>query len=157
MIKMLSKHFSYAEATRSQTAIRKGIDNTPSPETLQTMVWFAVTIAEWLRSIFGGFSPTSWFRCMKLNSAVGGSKTSTHPNGNTMDFQIKGKNPIEVMRDIVKAGIPFDQLIDEYDDWTHISSMQDTGKNRGQVLEYRRVNGRTICKEIDISNWEKNA
>jgi len=157
MIKMLSKHFSYAEGIASNTAKRRGIDNTPPDDVLVSMVWFAENVVERLRDLFGAFSPTSWFRCLKLNTAVGGSATSTHPKGNTIDFQIKGKKPIDVMKRIVASGIPFDQLIDEYDDWTHISSMQDASKNRGQVLEYRRVNGRTICKEIDISNWEKNA
>ena len=157
MIKMLSKHFSYAEAVKSSTAMRLGIPNVPDEPTLTTMVWFANTIAERLRDLFGAFSPTSWFRCLKLNTAVGGSATSTHPKGNTIDFQIKGKKPIDVMKRIVASGIPFDQLIDEYDDWTHISSMQDASKNRGQVLEYRHSNGCTKCRAIDVSNWEKNA
>ena len=155
MTKMLSKHFSYAEAVKSSTAIRLGIPNVPDEPTLTTMVWFANAIAERLRDLFGAFSPTSWFRCLKLNTAVGGSATSTHPKGNTMDFQIKGKKPIDVMKQIVAAGIPFDQLIDEYGAWTHISSMQNPSTNRGQILEYRKRNGATHCRTIDTSQWKK--
>ena len=155
MIKMLSKHFSYAEGVASNTAKRRGIDNTPPDDVLVSMVWFAENVVEKLRDIFGAFTPTSWFRSWALNKAVGGSKTSQHPSGTALDFSIRQEANLDVMKQIYRSDIVFDQLIDEFGDWVHISACKDPACNRREVLRYRYVKGKNKCEVIDTSTWSK--
>ena len=155
---MLSKWFSLEEATKSATAKAAKINNNPPPEIVDNLRWFLTNFMDRVRDLFGvPISPSSVYRSEQLNKFVGGSATSDHMNGLACDFNVKGKTVRQIIGEIIRSGIPFDQLIDEYDDWTHISSMQDASKNRGQVLEYRHSNGCTKCRAIDVSKWEKNA
>jgi len=127
----LSPHFSLSELTASQTAIRRGIDNTPPPDVVETLKRTALGL-EGVRSVLG--SPviiSSGYRSPALNRAIGGAGRSQHTLGEAADFICPGYgSPLEVCRAIVKAGIGFDQLIHE-GTWVHISFTQ---KPRGQVL-----------------------
>ena len=123
----LSKHFTLSEATFSQTAKRKGIDNTPDAETIENMKQQAIGM-EQIRELLGHpIRVSSWYRGPKLNAAVGGSKTSAHMDGFATDFTCSGYgNVLEICRAIMDSTIEFDQLIREFDDengggWCHCS------------------------------------
>lgn len=128
----LSSHFTLEEAVLSQTALRKGIDNTPTPEVLANMTDAASRLEE-VRTLLGGapMHISSWFRCPKLNSAVGGSVTSAHVQGYAIDFVAPGFGTVPaICLEIRDNAIQFDQLIEE-GGWVHISF---DPKMRQQVL-----------------------
>jgi len=118
----LSEHFDLAEATYSETAIRLGLDNQPTPEILQNMV-FAASKMEQVRSLLGfPVNVNSWLRLPDVNVAVGGSKISSHMDGWAIDLTCKSfGNPLAICKQIAQSGIKFDQMIHEFGSWTHIS------------------------------------
>jgi uncharacterized protein YcbK (DUF882 family) len=84
---MISKHISYKEGVRSNTATRKGIDNTPNDEQLENMKLVAEQVFEPLRIYVNGpIKINSFFRCPELNKAIGGSSKSQHCKGQAMDI-----------------------------------------------------------------------
>lgn len=149
----VSKYFSYSEVIKSVKASVLAIDNAPSGIILEKIQYFAINTVDVLRDIFGAFSPSSWYRCPTLNVAVGGSKNSSHMTGEAIDFNIDGMTVKQVMLKILEHGITFDQLIDEYGNWTHISKKRD-GINRNEILKYRKVNGETIVTKLHYVNGE---
>lgn len=120
----LSPHFSLAELTASNTAKRRGFDNTPSPYVLENLRVTAEAMEE-IRAILGkAIIVTSGFRSAIVNQLVGGSQSSAHVQGFAVDFISPGfGTPFEVAREIAKHKdeLKYDQLIHEYRDWTHIS------------------------------------
>ena len=95
-----------------------------------------------IREHFGvPITPNSVYRSRAVNAAVPGSATSQHMTGEACDFIVPGVSVRAVMRAILDLGLPFDQLIDEYGQWVHVSYTERRA-NRGEILEYRRVNGR---------------
>jgi hypothetical protein len=138
---MISEHITEAEAFKSQTATRKGIDNTTTdPEVLANMRHVA-ELFEQIRANFGKpIGISSFYRSPALNKAVGGAKTSQHVRGEAIDIDadIYGKISNKEIYDYIKANLDFDQLIWEFGDanepaWVHISRKR-TGKNRKQIL-----------------------
>jgi len=128
----LSAHFTFAELTASETAARRGINNDPSPEALARLRHTCVGL-EAIRSRLGApLHITSGFRCLELNRAIGSKDTSDHVTGDAADFicpQFGG--PRSIVAVLMDAQIPFDQLIDEYGRWVHVSFAP---RMRGQVL-----------------------
>lgn len=119
---MLSPHFSYAELTDSDWALRHGVDNTPGPKQLANLTVTAGKM-EWVRALFGQpIKVTSGFRNKEVNAGVGGSinPPSAHLDGWAVDFTIPGISNYQVARLIEKSDVRFDQLILEYG-WVHIS------------------------------------
>ncbi len=118
----LSPHFNLLEATFSQTATRKGWNNNPDDVTLAAMIMAADRL-EKVRALFGGkpLNVSSWYRSKQLNKAIGGAKQSAHMSGHAIDFTIKGHSVQATVAAIAKSGIKFDQLINEYGRWVHIS------------------------------------
>ena len=136
----LSKYFTLEEAMRSRIAKEEGIDNTPSPLIIDNLKYFLTGYMDKVRELFGvPISPTSVYRCERLNShpRVNGSKTSVHMSGLAADFNVKGFSVRQVIGEIVRAGIDFDQLIDEYNSWVHLGVRKDK-PNRKQILVYTR-------------------
>ena len=132
---MISKHISTAEATESATALRLGIKNVPNEVELEAMKYVSENLFEPIREWYNSpIKINSFYRCLALNKAVNGSKTSGHVWGNSID--ISGGNKIENKKifDFIKtSGLDFDQVINEYDfTWVHIS-LKKTG-NRKQIL-----------------------
>jgi len=85
----------------------------------------------------------SAFRCKEVNDAVGSKDTSQHRLGCAADIRVPGMTPDAVVKAIIAAKLPFDQLIREFDRWTHISVPNDPkGKPRGQVLIIDRAGTR---------------
>lgn len=121
----LSEHFSLIEFTHSQTARRKGINNSPPPPVLVRLRNTA-RMMEKVRAILGDqpIMVSSAYRSPELNVAVGGSKTSDHVTGNAIDFVCpRFGTPYEVCVELAKhkETLGYDQLIHEYGDWVHIS------------------------------------
>jgi hypothetical protein len=116
----LSEHFTLAEATHSDTAIRMGIPNEPSTLQLENMKVAAQKL-EQLRAVCGPLHVNSWLRLPDVNVAVGGSKVSSHMDGWAIDVSSSKLTPIQLCQEVKKAGIKFDQMIHEFGRWMHIS------------------------------------
>jgi hypothetical protein len=116
----LSEHFTLEEATYSETAIRLGLSNTPSPGQLENMKKAAAQL-ERIRDFIGPLRINSWLRLPDVNVAVGGSKISAHMDGWAIDCSSSTLTPYEMCQKVLEIGIRFDQLIHEYGRWMHIS------------------------------------
>ena len=115
---MISKHISYKESTYSNTALRRGIDNTPGDDQLHFMEIIAEKIFEPLRTHVGGpIKINSFYRSSELNTAIGGSKTSQHCKGQAMDIDDTfGKATNAEMFRWIRENLNFDQMIWEFGD-----------------------------------------
>jgi len=146
---MISDHISYKEGIYSTTALRKDIDNTPNDEQLKNMETIAEEVFEPLRLYVGGpIKINSFFRSAKLNTAIGGSKTSQHCKGQAMDIDDTfGRMSNAEMYHWIKENLDFDQMIwefgdDDNPDWVHISYASED-ENRNRCLKAYRENGKT--------------
>ena len=153
---MISKHISEKEATKSVTALRLGIDNTPDGDTLNNMKIVAEKVFEPLREYVGGaIKINSFYRSSALNEAIGGSTRSQHCKGQAMDIDdIYGHKTNKEMFTWIKDNLDFDQMIWEFGnedntDWVHVSYVSED-KNRNRILKAVRDEGKT--KYIDITN-----
>ena len=145
----ISKHISYKEAVHSNTAKRRGIDNTPNEEQLYNMTKIAHNIFEPLRLYVGGaIKINSFFRSEELNKAIGGSSKSQHCQGCAIDIDdIYGHKTNYEMFEYIRENLDFDQLIYEFGDatnpdWVHVSYVSK-GDNRNRVLRAVKNNGKT--------------
>ena len=134
------KYFTMNELTHSATAIRKGIDNTPDGTVKANLTALVANILDPLREAWGKpIIVTSGYRCAKLNRAVGGAARSQHCKGQAADIRTTTDYPEDnkkLFDLIIKLGLPFDQLIDEYGyNWVHVSYTQ--GVNRKQILHIK--------------------
>ena len=148
----LSEHFNLKEFTKSETAIRKRIDNTPNSVHATNLKAVCEKILEPVRNHFGKpVRINSGYRGPALNAAVGGSSKSQHCNGEAVDFEIDGLANPELAK-WVSENCDFDQIILEFYDpkegpnsgWVHAS--YSAGKNRKQKLTAVTVNGKTVYK-----------
>ena len=131
--------------TKSATAQRKGIKNDPSIQVCQSLTALIEKVLDPLREAYGKpIIVTSGYRCEKLNKAVGGAASSQHVKGEAADIRSVQDTPEEnkkLFDLIVKLGLPFDQLINEYNyDWVHVSY---GARHRRQKLKAVKKNGRT--------------
>ena len=139
----LSKNLTLAEAIKSNTATRLGIDNNPTQEHLENMKLVAEKIFQPIREYFSvPIGVSSMYRSEALNKAVRGSKTSQHCKGQAIDIDadIFGGITNNDIYSYVLGNLDFDQLIWEYGDdenpaWVHISYKKDG--NRKQVLRIK--------------------
>lgn len=137
----LSPHFHLVEFTRSETAMRLGIDNTPTGQHLDNLKRLAGSLEE-VRALLG--TPiiiTSGYRSLVLNRAVDGSATSSHCHGLAADFHAPGfGSDMEVAQAIADSGLQFDQLIFEQarTTWVHLGI---DPRMRRQVLSWRAGRG----------------
>ena len=147
----LSKHLSLAEVSRSETAKRKGINNTPSGEHLENFKVLAEKIFEPIREYFGvPIHISSGYRSKALNSAIGGSATSQHCSGEAIDIDMDGSAHGVTNAQVfnyIKDNLEFDQLIWEFGtdaapDWVHVS-YNNGGKQRKQILKAIRSGSKT--------------
>jgi zinc D-Ala-D-Ala carboxypeptidase len=131
----LSPNFHLDEFIVSPTAERLGIDNMPSASVLERLKMTAGHL-EKVRAVLGKpMLISSGYRSPALNKAVKGSPTSDHMDGYAADFICPGYGrPIDVCRAIIKAGIAFDQLIEENGRWVHIGFGP---RMRGEVLTWK--------------------
>lgn len=139
----LGNHFTLEELTHSETAIAVGIDNRPSPSQIAALESLVKNVLDPLReAVNRPVRITSGFRCHPLNKLVGGAQSSQHTMGEAADIKIPGFTIAQVVQTIRDLNLPFDQLIDEYGLWTHVSYRP---VQRGEVLEARRnAKGHTV-------------
>jgi len=117
----VTPHFSLNELTASETAARRGWDNTPGPSELANLTRLA-DLLEQVRALLGKpVLVNSAYRSKQVNDAVGSKDTSQHRIGCAADIRVPGMTPDQVVRKIIASGIAFDQCIREFDAWTHIS------------------------------------
>lgn len=138
----ISKFITYKEATHSATADRNNIENVPNEEQLTAMKLVAEEVFEKVREHFGvPIGVNSFFRCLKLNKVLNGSKTSQHMDGEAIDMDGIGVDNVHIFN-YIKDNLEFDQLIWEYGTdenpaWVHVSF--SSKKNRKKIL--RAVKG----------------
>tara|TARA_R110000744_G_scaffold13771_1_gene39829 strand:- start:61 stop:549 length:489 start_codon:yes stop_codon:yes gene_type:complete len=160
---MISKHISEKEATKSITAMRLGLANTPDGSILTNMKAVADNVFEPLRKWVGGpIKINSFYRSEALNKAIGGSSKSQHCYGQAIDIDdVYGFKTNAEMFNYIKKNLIFDQMIWEFGngdnpDWIHISYVSDsvsygvTNGNRNRILKAVRDKGKT--QYIDITN-----
>ena len=150
----ISKHITYKEAVRSNTALRLNINNIPNDYEISNMVGIASNVFEPLREYVGGpIKINSMFRSEALNRAIGGSSRSQHCQGRAIDLDDTfGHKTNAEMFNYIKDNLNFDQLIWEFGDdtnpnWVHVSFVSND-ENRGRCLKAEKVNGRTSYRVI---------
>ena len=144
----LSNNFSLNELTKSQTAERKGIDNTPSTEHQENLKSLCTHVLQPVRDHFGQVvSVSSGYRSPELCTAIGSKITSQHAKGEAADFEIFGVSNKE-LADWIHYNLNYDQLILEYwkesdpnSGWVHCSYSEN--QKRKQYLKAVKVDGRT--------------
>ena len=129
----LSEHFSYEELTHTD---HREFDNIPNADELTNLKRLA-SFLEQVKSVLGNkpIMINSAFRCKQVNDAVGSKDTSQHRIGCAADIRVPDMTPDQVVQAIKSSGIGYDQLIREFDRWTHISvPSHPEDKPRQQVL-----------------------
>jgi len=147
----LSKDLYLKEVIKSNTATRKGIDNSPTKEHLNNLRLIAIRIFQPIREHFDfPIGISSGYRSKALNKAIGGSKSSQHCFGEALDIDADifgGVTNAEIFH-FIKHNLDYDQMIWEFGndnepDWVHVSFKSD-GKNRKEVLRATKASGKTI-------------
>ncbi|PTE02718.1 D-Ala-D-Ala carboxypeptidase family metallohydrolase [Pandoraea apista] len=144
----LTLHFTLDELTHSQTADRRGIDNSASEDVVANLTRLAQTL-ERVRVLLGSrpITISSGYRSPDLNRAVGGARNSAHLYGLAADFICPGYGtPLQICKAIAASGIDFDQLIHE-GTWVHLGLAQPSQKNRRQVLTANFSGGTATYRE----------
>lgn len=125
----LSPHFTLSEMTVTST----GLNNQPTLAHLANLKVAAAGMEKVRAALGKPILVNSAYRSAAVNRKVGGVPTSAHCQGYAVDFRVSGMTPLEICRALVKAGVKFDQLIEE-GAWTHVSF---DPRMRGQVLTMR--------------------
>ncbi len=143
----LSKNLALSEVTRSETAKRRGISNMPTPEHIENFKKLAENVFQPIRDHFGvPIRISSGYRSKELNTAIGGSLSSQHCQGEAIDIDMDGTTITnKQIFDFIKDNLNFDQLIWEFGtdtnpDWVHVS-YDSAGKQRKQILKAKRAAG----------------
>jgi hypothetical protein len=120
----LSEHFTLEELTATS---HRQFDNTPNASEMANLVRLAAFLEE-VKTVLGGkpVMINSGFRSKQVNDSVGSKDTSQHRIGCAADIRVPGMTPNEVVKAIIASGIGYDQLIREFDSWTHLSVPNDT-------------------------------
>jgi hypothetical protein len=148
----LTNNFTLEELTKSETALRQNIDNTPTVEVVENLTRLAEKVLQPVRDHFGkGVKVNSGFRCLAVNAAVGGvqgAKPSDHTRGMAADIEIPGVPNAELAQ-WIEANLEYTQLILEFytqgipdSGWVHVS--YDPASLRKQSLTAIKENGKTV-------------
>tara|TARA_R100000781_G_C3984419_1_gene94698 strand:+ start:26 stop:523 length:498 start_codon:yes stop_codon:yes gene_type:complete len=152
----ISKNFTLAELTKSNTATRLGISNVPDKEGIHKLRLLATELLQPLRNAVGPLRVTSGYRSESLNAAIGGSNKSQHTKCEAVDLQFVKRGSMDNMRifnAIINRALEFDQIILEFGgataekdsnnpDWIHLS-WKVTGNRRQILVAYKDENNRT--------------
>jgi hypothetical protein len=129
----LTEHFTLEELTHTD---HREFDNTPNDAEKANLERLALLL-EQVKEVLGGkpIMVNSAFRCKQVNDAVGSKDTSQHRIGCAADIRVPSMTPDEVVKAVIASGIPYDQIIREFDRWTHISVTNTVdGSPRRQAL-----------------------
>lgn len=145
----LSANFSLNELTQSETALRKGLDNTPSDDIVANLQKLVDNVLQPVREFYGkGVKVNSGYRSPEVNASVGGSKTSDHCKGQAADIEIPGVPNAELAQWIVD-NLKFTQVILEFyskgipdSGWVHVS--YDPSNLKCEVLTAAKQDGKTV-------------
>jgi hypothetical protein len=115
----LSPHFTLEELTHTD---HRELDNTPTQDEISNLQRLANFLEE-IKTVLGGkpIMVNSAFRSKAVNDAVGSKDTSQHRIGCAADIRVPSMTPDQVVRAIIASGLPYDQIIREFDRWTHVS------------------------------------
>jgi uncharacterized protein YcbK (DUF882 family) len=132
----LTPNFTLEELTHTD---HREFDNTPNDAELANLVRLA-DFLEQVKAVLGGkpIMVNSAFRCKQVNDAVGSKDTSQHRIGCAADIRVPGMTPDQVVKAIIAAGIGYDQVIREFDRWTHISipnSVETAPRNQALIID----------------------
>lgn len=134
----ISEHFDFNEMTFSQWAIRSNVQNLPSASELENLKLLCNEVLEPVRKLLGvPLKISSGYRNARVNKAVGGSLSSQHMQGLAADFIPIGMSLEDAITKIMASDIAYDQLIDEYGSWIHISHSGSFKKPRKENLGIR--------------------
>ena len=145
----LTKNFTLSELTKSETALRRGLDNEPTQEVISALQLLAVNVLQPVRDHYTkGVKVNSGYRSPEVNAAVGGSRTSDHCKGQAADIEIPGVANAE-LAEYIKDKLQFTQLILEFytqgvpdSGWVHVS--YDPSNLKKQVMTAVRRDGKTV-------------
>lgn len=144
----LSHNFTLAELTKSETAIRRGINNTPSASVVENLQRLVNNVLQPIRNKFGPLIITSGYRSPQLNVAIGGSPTSDHVLGMAADIEAPGLDNKQLAI-YIRDNFKFTQLILEFytegepsSGWVHVS--YDEKNLKQEVLTAVKRNGKTV-------------
>ncbi len=130
----ITEHFTLEELTHTD---HRQFDNTPNESESKNLERLALLL-EQVKEILGGkpIMINSAFRCKQVNDAVGSKDTSQHRIGCAADIRVPGMTPDEVVRAVIASGLGYDQIIREFDRWTHISvpNTVDTAPRRQALI-----------------------
>ena len=150
----ISDHITYAEAIHSNTAKRRGIDNTPNEVQVLSMKLLADKIFEPLREWVGGpIKVNSFFRSVPLNEAIGGAASSQHCKGQAIDIDdVYGYKTNAEMYKWIQENLDYDRMIWEFGtdtqpNWIHVSYVSKE-ENRNKCLKAYKEHGKTKYKVI---------
>jgi len=148
----LTRNFTLLELTKSDTAIRKGIDNNPNADQVEKLKALCENILQPVRDHFGRVKVTSGFRSVELCLAIGSSQNSQHAKAEAADFECVGVDNVELF-DWIKNNLEPDQLILEFytpgepnSGWIHCSYIE--GTPRASYLHAFKEGGKTKYKPI---------
>ena len=145
----LTKNFTLSEMTKSETALRHGMDNTPGEAEIENLKRLAEKVLQPVRDHYGkGVKVNSGYRAPEVNAKVGGSKTSDHCKGQAADIEIPGVANADLAKWITE-NLDFTQVILEFytpgipdSGWVHVS--YDPQNLKKQVLTATKQNGKTV-------------
>jgi hypothetical protein len=145
----LTANFTLAEMTKSETALRHDMDNTPGEKEIGNLKLLCEKVLQPVRDHYGkGVKVNSGFRHPDVNAKVGGSKTSDHCLGQASDIEIPGV-PNAELAEWIKDNLEFRQLILEFytpgipdSGWVHVSYVE--GDNKKQVMTATKKDGKTV-------------
>ena len=128
----MTPHFTLAELTHTD---HRSLNNTPNPGELANLKRLAEFL-ETVKTTLGGKAVmiSSAYRSKAVNDAVGSRDTSQHRQGLACDFKVPGMIPDAVVRTIIAAKLPYDQIIREFDAWTHIS-ISDKPRRQALIID----------------------
>jgi hypothetical protein len=132
----LSEHFTLEELTHTD---HREYDNVPNDAETENLIRLAKFLEE-VKTVLGGkpIMVNSAFRCKQVNDAVGSKDSSQHRTGCAADIRVPGLTPNQVVQQIIASGIEFDQVIREFDRWTHISvpnHAQDKARKQALIID----------------------
>jgi uncharacterized protein YcbK (DUF882 family) len=134
----LSPNFTLEELTHSEVAERKNLDNTPNATEIANLTRLAALLEQVRTLLNKPIMINSGFRSKPVNDSVGSKDTSQHRIGCAADIRVPGMTPKQVVEACIAANIGYDQIIEEFGSWTHLSvpnSPSDTPKKQALIID----------------------